>query len=432
MSENKISLIEEILSPDFDGKEVSIRGWVHRHRSSSKIVFTIIRDGTGLIQCTTKKNSIAEDKFNQIVGLKYESSLSMTGILKKDERAPTGYEIQVSDVKVVHIAEDFPISKDQSPAFLLDMRHLWIRSQDLTHTFRIKAKLLEGAREFFKDKGYWEMTPPIITGSSCEGGSTLFEVDYFGKTAFLSQSAQMYLETLIFAHQKVYSLTPSFRAEKSRTSRHVTEYSHLEAEAAYVDLDGIIDLEDGMICAMIHKAANDVPEDLKALGRNPEELLAIQAPFDRITYDEAVEYINAHGGKIEWGSDLGTHDERILTEHRTIPVHVTHYPRDAKAFYMKTLDQRTVECNDLLAPEGFGEIIGSSQREENIDILIENLKRDGSKIEDYEWYLDLRRYGSVPHSGFGLGIERLVRWICKLEHIRDTTPFPRFINRNTP
>lgn len=432
MSAENIFTIETILSPEYDGKTVTVRGWVHRHRSSNKMAFTVIRDGTGLIQCTTKRGAVPDEEFEQIVGLKYESSLSMTGILKKDDRAPTGYEIQVNNVNIVHIADDFPITKDQSVTHLLDLRHLWIRSQHLTHSFRVKAKLLEGARDFFREKGYWEMTPPIITGSSCEGGSTLFEMNYFGKPAFLSQSAQLYLETLIFAHQKVYSLTPSFRAEKSRTTRHIAEYWHLEAEAAYEDLDGIIELEDGMICAMLHKAATDVPQDLLALGRDPKELLAIKAPFDRITYTEAVDYINSHGGKIKWGEDLGTHDERILTENRTIPVHVTHYPREAKAFYMKTIDQKTAECNDLLAPEGYGEIIGSSQREEDIDIIIENLLRDGNKIEDYEWYLDLRRYGSVPHSGFGLGIERLMRWVCKFEHIRDTIPYPRVMNRNTP
>lgn len=430
--ENQILLIEQIITPAYEDKEVTIRGWVYRHRASKKLVFAVIRDGTGIIQCTVRKDRFSEDQFEELTNLKYESAVSISGIVKKDDRAPNGYEIQVSNYKIIHLAEDFPITKDQSASFLLDMRHLWLRSQKLTHSFRVKAMLLEGAREFFREQGYWEMTPPIITGSSCEGGSTLFELNYFGKPAFLSQSAQLYLETLIFAHQKVYALTPSFRAEKSRTNRHLAEYWHLEGEAAYVDLDGIMKLEDGLVCAMIHKAANEVPKDLKELGRNPQDLLDIQPPFDRMRYDEAVEYINAHGGEISWGADLGTHDERILTEHRTTPVHVTHYPREAKAFYMKTLDQRTVECNDLLAPEGYGELIGSSQREEDIDIIIENLKRDGSNIADYEWYLDLRRYGSVPHSGFGIGIERIMRWVCNLDHIRDTIAFPRVMNRSTP
>ncbi len=430
--ENKIELIEDVLSPEFEGKDVSIRGWVHRHRSSKKFVFIVMRDGTGLIQCTAKKAVLGEDRFTELTLLKYESSISISGTVQKDERAPTGYEMQVKDFHIIHVAQDFPITKDQSPSFLLDMRHLWLRSQKLTHSFRIKAMLLEGARKYFREQGYWEMTPPIITGSSCEGGSTLFKLDYFGKPAYLSQSAQLYLETLIFAHQKVYALTPSFRAEKSRTTRHLAEYWHLEGEATFVDLNGIIEFEDGLVCAMIHHAAKEVPKDLVALGRNPEDLLKIQAPFDRMTYDEALEYINSHGGNLQWGADLGTHDERILTEDRTTPVHVTNYPREAKAFYMKTLDQRTAECNDLLAPEGYGEIIGSSQREDVIDHIVENLQRDGSDIADYEWYLDLRRYGSVPHSGFGLGIERIMRWICKLEHIRDTIPYPRVMNRSTP
>ncbi|MHA1585503.1 MAG: asparagine--tRNA ligase, partial [Promethearchaeota archaeon] len=412
--------------------QIQIRGWIHRQRNSKKVAFLVVRDGTGLLQCIGKKDQLDENTFNNICNVKYESSVIVNGILHQDARAPGGYELTIETFTIIHLAEVFPIQKDQSEAFLLDNRHLWIRSQKLTHSFRVKAALLEGARKYFKEQDYLEMTPPIITGSSCEGGSTLFKLDYFGKPAYLSQSAQLYLETLIFAHQRVYSLTPSFRAEKSRTTRHLAEYWHLEGEAAFVDLNGIMDFEDGLVCAMIHHAAREEPNSLRELGRDPEKLLAIKAPFERITYDEAVKIIKQKGVNIEWGEDFGTHHERALTKDLKAPIHVTHFPRAIKAFYMTTLDGKTVEANDMLAPEGYGEIIGSSQREDNIDRIIENLKRDGSNIADYEWYLDLRRYGSVPHSGFGLGVERILRWVGKIEHIRDTIPYPRVMNRNTP
>ncbi|MHA1766415.1 MAG: asparagine--tRNA ligase [Promethearchaeota archaeon] len=431
-SGTKFSSIDEIIKPKFVGKKINLRGWVHRQRSGKNIAFIVLRDGTGILQCTAKKSEMEEEKYNEFCNIKYESSLSISGTIQEDKRAPNGYELKVENFKIIHMAETFPISKDQSEAFLLDYRHLWVRSQKLTQSFRIKAKLMEGARTYFKKQGYLEVWPPIITGSSCEGGSTLFQLDYFGKPAFLSQSAQLYLETLIFAHKKVYALTPSFRAEKSRTTRHLAEYWHLEAEAAFLDLNGIMDFEDGLVTAMIHKVAKDEKKALLSLGRDPKDLLAIKAPFDRIKYDEAIDIINSKGVKIEWGEDFGTGHERALTKDLKSPIHITHFPRQIKAFYMKTLDGKTAECNDLLAPEGFGEIIGSSQREEDIKIITENLKRDGSDIADYEWYLDLRRYGSVPHSGFGLGIERVMRWICNLEHIRDTIAYPRVMNRNTP
>ncbi|UYP48229.1 Asparagine--tRNA ligase [Candidatus Lokiarchaeum ossiferum] len=424
--------IQEVLSPDFVGKRVKIRGWVYRQRNSKKMAFIVLRDGTETLQCTGKKDQLSEELFNMLCEVKYESSVIIEGNIKEDNRAPNGYEMQIENFTIIQMAETFPIQKDQSDSFLLDYRHLWVRSQKLTHSFRVKAKLLQGAREYFDQQGYVEMTPPIITGSSCEGGSTLFELNYFGKKAFLSQSAQLYLETLIFAHQNVYSLTPSFRAEKSRTNRHLAEYWHLEAEAAFLDLNGIIKFEDGLVCAMIHKVAQDEPKALKALGRDPQDLLNIEGPFDRIHYDEAIDIINKKGVEIPWGEDFGTHHERALTEDLKSPVHVTHFPRKIKAFYMKTLDGKYAEANDLLAPEGYGELIGSSQREEDINVIIDNLKRDGSKIADYEWYLDLRRYGSVQHSGFGMGIERMMRWVCNLDHIRDTIAYPRVMNRNTP
>ena len=431
-SGTKFSSIDEIIKPKFAGKKVKLRGWVHRQRSGKKIAFIVLRDGTDVLQCTAKKKDLSEEKYEEFCNIKYESSIIVFGTLQEDDRAPNGYELHIEDFELIHLAETFPITKDQSETFLLDIRHLWVRSQKLTQSSRVKAKLMEGARNFFKKQGYLEVWPPIITGSSCEGGSTLFQLDYFGKPAFLSQSAQLYLETLIFAHQKVFALTPSFRAEKSRTTRHLAEYWHLEAEAAFLDLNGIMDFEDGLVTEMIHKVARDEKKSLIALGRNPKDLLAINAPFERIKYDEAIDIINRKGVKIEWGEDFGTGHERALTQDLKSPIHVTHFPRQIKAFYMKTLDGKTAECNDLLAPEGFGEIIGSSQREEDIKIITENLLRDGSNLADYEWYLDLRRFGSVPHSGFGLGIERVMRWICNLEHIRDTIAYPRVMNRSTP
>lgn len=430
----KFHEIEQLLNEKMDGKEAKIDGWVYRKRVQGKMIFLVVRDATDIIQVAIKKDKVSEKDFEAAQKTLIESAVEIEGIVKKDERAITGFEIVAEKIKIVHSAQAFPIAKDNSPEFLLDIRHLWVRSREITATMKVKATLLEATREYFKQEGFFETTPPIIVSGAVEGGSTLFEMNYFGKKAFLSQSAQLYLEALIFSLEKVYSITPSFRAEKSRTLRHLAEYWHVEGEEAYADLDDMLKIEEGLIVHMCQKAAKDRAKELKLLGRDALELKKIEAPFERLRYDEAIDILQKKKSEIKWGDDLGTEDERILTQERTSPIFVTHYPKAIKAFYMKEdpSNPKLVKNNDCLAPEGYGEIIGGSQREEDVDKLISRLKEDGANLESYEWYLDLRRYGSVPHSGFGLGMERVVRWICKLEHIRDTIPFPRVMNRSYP
>ncbi|MFH1257498.1 MAG: asparagine--tRNA ligase [Candidatus Micrarchaeota archaeon] len=426
--------IETLLDERMEGKAASIRGWVYRKRTAGGMDFLIVRDATDIIQVAVKKDKVHEKDFSAADKALIESAVEVKGIVKKDARAINGFEMEATEFHVMHSAHPFPVAKDNSPEFLLDIRHLWVRSREITATMKVKATLLEGVREYFKQEGYYETTPPIIVTGAVEGGSTLFEMNYFGKKAFLSQSAQLYLEALIFSLGKVYAITPSFRAEKSRTLRHLAEYWHVEAEAAHVDLDGMINLEEGLIAYMCQKIAKERPKELKFLGRDPSEMRKIEAPFDRLRYDEAIDLISKKNPAIKWGDDLGTEDERILTMDRKVPVFITHYPKHIKAFYMKEDPEnpKLVKCNDCLAPEGYGEVIGGSQREEDVNKLIERLKSEGADLSAYEWYLDLRRYGSVPHSGFGLGMERIVRWVCKLEHIRDTIPFPRVMNRSYP
>ena len=426
--------VEKLLDEKMEGKTVKIRGWVYRKRTAGGMNFLIIRDATDVIQVAVKKDKVSEKDFASADKALIESAVEVEGIVKKDARAINGFEMQAIAFHVIHSANAFPVAKDNSPEFLLDIRHLWVRSREISAIMKVKSTMLEAVREHFKQEGYFETTPPIIVSGAVEGGSTLFEMNYFGKKAYLSQSAQLYLEALIFSLEKVYSVTPSFRAEKSRTLRHLAEYWHVEAEAAYAELEDMLILEEGLISNMCQRAATDRAKELKFLGRDPNEIKKIEPPFDRIRYDEAVELVQVKNPAFKWGDDLGTEDERILTQERTLPVFVTHYPKHIKAFYMKEdpKNPKVVRNNDCLAPEGYGEIVGGSQREENVDKLIDRLKEEGADIAAYEWYLDLRRYGSVPHSGFGLGLERIVRWVCKLEHIRDTTPFPRVMNRSYP
>lgn len=426
--------IKDILEGLHTDKEVEIKGWIYRTRSSGKLVFAVIRDWSGTIQATVFKGSVEEKVFEDAEKALVESSVVVKGKAVKDERAPGGYEIQVSDFEVVHFAEVFPISKDKSEEFLLDMRHLWVRSRKLTSVFKIKAALLRGARDWLDENNFFEMTPPIITANACEGGATLFDFKYFGRTAYLSQSAQLYLEALIYSLERVWALTPSFRAEKSRTPRHITEFWHLELETAWADNEENMRIQEGLLCAMVSGAIEKCPEDLEVVGRDINDLEIVKTPFKRMSYDEAVEFLQREGFDFKWGEDLGTAEERALTIDERVPVFVYNYPKECKAFYMKENpdDSRTYLCNDLLAPEGFGEIIGASVREEDNAKLIERLKKENANMADYEWYLDLRKFGSVPHAGFGMGIERVVRWVCKLEHIRDAVPFPRTITRLNP
>lgn len=417
-----------------EGKKIELKGWIYRHRVGKRNIFIILRDSSGKIQCVFKKGKVGKETFKRASNLKVESSVKIKGKVIKDKRAPGGIEVEGENLEVIHLAKRFPITKDKSTEFLLDVRHLWLRSEKITSVLKIKNEVLKTSRKWLDENGFYEVNPPIITSSACEGGATLFELEYFGEEAYLSQSAQLYLEALIYSLEKVYALTPSFRAEKSRTRRHLMEYWHLEPEAAWVDHEENMKIQEKLISYVCKKVGTTCKDELKKLGRNPKDLENVKPPFKKITYNEALELLKENDFDIEWGEDFRTKEERFLTKDKKIPLIVEKFPLEAKAFYMKENpeDSETVLCNDILAPEGFGEIIGGSERETKNKILIERLKREGANLKDYEWYLDLRKYGSVPHSGFGLGIERLLRWICKLEHIRDAIPFPRTLNRYYP
>ncbi len=416
------------------GTRVSIRGWIYRTRSSGGLAFVVVRDATGIIQVTARKQALGEEGFTKFSSALIESSVEVTGTVAEDARAPGGFELRVEEARVIATAEPFPIFSGQTEEFQLDHRHLAIRSSDIVATLKVKAEVLRSARAFLDNNGYLEMTPPLLTGNAAEGGAEAFTLDYFGREAYLAQTAQLYLEALIFPLERVYSITTSFRAEKSRTNRHLTEYTHLEVESAWAGLKENLELQEALVVQVCHDVAEHRPRELEALGRKPEELLALHAPFERIRYEQALERLASQGIEIPFGRDLGTNEERALTIDRKEPLFVTNYPAAIKAFYMlRTVeDERVVDGNDLLAPEGYGELIGASCRETRIDVLRSRLEHDGANMANYEWYLDLRRYGSVPHAGFGLGVERLVRWIGRREHIRDTTPFPRTPSRVTP
>ncbi|MCI4357435.1 MAG: asparagine--tRNA ligase [Thermoplasmata archaeon] len=426
--------IARVHAVDSVGTTVRVRGWVLRSRSSGGILFLIVRDRTGSAQVTARKDRVGEAKFADAERLQSEGVVEVSGPVAVDPRAPGGREVRAETIEVLSAGEPFPIFQDQTEEFLLDHRHLAIRSQDLVATVRVKAELLGAFRRFLEREDILEITPPILTGNPAEGGAEAFQIDYFGRPGYLSQSAQLYLEAMLAPHERVYAITTSFRAEKSRTPRHLTEYTHLEVELAWTDLDGIMTFLERMLADVLHDLAQRRPEELKRLGRPPEELLALAPPFQRLPYAEAVDRLQAQGLPVAWGSDLGTAEERALTISEKRPLFLTHFPREVKAFYMlrSTVDPRTVEGADLLAPEGYGEIAGASARETDVEKLIERLRETGAPVEEYEWYLDLRRHGNVPHSGFGIGVERVLRWVLRREHIRDTTPFPRTPSRHTP
>lgn len=422
-----------LASPRPEG-QVALRGWIYRTRSSGKIVFAVVRDSTGIMQVTIKKGSLPDDQFEGAVSASIESSVEVTGTMHQDGRAPGGYEVRADSYRVVGPSLPFPITEYQSEELLLDNRHLWIRSREQTAVMKIKATVLAGAREWLQDNDFVEVTPPIFTQNACEGGVTLFKLKYFDRDAFLSQSAQMYLESLIFSLEKVYSITPSFRAEKSRTPRHLTEYWHMELEEAWVDNEGNMRIQEELVSAMVAKVLKERRAELDLLKRDIEPLKAVQAPFKRLRYADMIDKLQAKGFDIGFGCDLGAAEERAITEDEVAPVFVTNFPKECKAFYMKEDedDPRTYKCADLLAPFGFGEVIGGSERETDLAKLLQRLEAQGIPQDPYAWYLDLRRFGSVPHSGFGLGVERIVKWVCNLEHIRDAVPYPRTVARVYP
>ncbi len=486
-------------------KTVTLKGWVYNTRASGKIAFVIVRDGTGLCQCVVEKNDATAAFYDEVKRLTQESSLEITGVVRREERSVGGYELRVSRMHVEQAARDYPITpKPHGIEFLMKHRHLWFRSKRPWHVLRIRSTVIDEIRRFYNDRGYVLIDTPIFAPAAGEGAQTLFKVDYFGDEVYLAQTGQLYLEAACMAHRNVYCFGPTFRAEKSKTRRHLTEFWMVEPELAYASLNDVIDVAEAFICSIVGRVLKDHRDELIELGRNIDDLQAIVSPFHRLTYSEAAELLRGArakellerdladnerrlselNGKIEeleavaksnvkqwqkdkaaaevielreersetqayikniphhmelaanfeWGRDLGGSDETIISRLHQRPVFVTHYPKSCKAFYMREDrdDDRVVENFDLLAPQGFGEIIGGSAREEDYDRLLARMQQEHLPQHEYEWYLDLRRYGSVPHGGFGLGVERTVAWLCGLKHIRETIPYPRMMGKFYP
>jgi asparaginyl-tRNA synthetase len=421
---------------NYEGKEVEIRGWLYNRRSSGKIKFLIVRDGTSFVQATLIKNEMDEEIFNKAENINYESSIRIIGLVKKEKRVPLGYEVLVKNIEVVSMAVDnYPISlKEHGVGYLMDYRHLWLRSPRQNAILRIRAEIIKSIRDFLDMNGFILMDTPILTPAACEGTTTLFETEYFDDKAYLAQSGQLYNEATAAAFGKVYCFGPTFRAEKSKTRRHLMEFWMVEPEAAFVELEENNEIQENMIAYIVKQVLEKKKIELKLLERDISKLELIKVPFPRISYDEAIDILKNNGSKIEWGDDFGGEDETILSQRYEKPVFVLRYPIKCKAFYMEPDPQRpeVALCADLLASEGYGEIIGGGQRIDDYNLLEKRIKEHNLPRESYEWYLDLRKYGSVPHSGFGLGIERTVAWICGLNHIRETIPFPRMLNKIYP
>ncbi len=427
-----------------EGQSVTIRGWLYNLRESGKLLFPQFRDGSGIIQGVVPKNAVAPEVFDAIKTLTQESSVIVEGKVRADKRAHGGYELDVANVQVVQRvpeATPYPITpKEHGTDFLMEHRHLWLRSQRQAAILRVRAEIVKAARDFFDERGFTLTDPPIITPAACEGTSTLFPVDYFDEEAFLTQSGQLYVEATAMALGKVYSFGPTFRAEKSKTRRHLTEFWMVEPEVAYAELDDVMDLAEGLISFIVKRCLEKRRADLQVVGRDISKLEKIEAPFPRVSYDDAVKNLqegHAAGkleSKFEWGGDLGSPDETYLSAQFDKPVMIHRYPAKVKAFYMEPDPQRPdlALCVDVLAPEGYGEIIGGSQRMASYELLLQRIHEHNLPEEAFKWYLDLRKFGSVPHGGFGMGIERAVAWICGLEHVRETIPFPRMLYRLYP
>jgi asparaginyl-tRNA synthetase len=419
------------------GEEVQLHGWLYNKRSSGKVRFLLLRDGTGIIQSVMVKGGVPDSVFDTFDTLTQESSFSIKGKIKKEPRAPGGFEMELTDIPHVYqIAHEYPITpKEHGIEFLADRRHLWLRSSRQHAIMRVRHRVIKAIRDFFDGRGFTLVDSPILTPAACEGTSTLFETDYFdlGK-AYLTQSGQLYAEASAMAMGKVYCFGPTFRAEKSKTRRHLTEFWMVEPEVAFNDLNDDMDLAEDFLEYIVQSVLKDCLPELKVLERDITKLQNVKKPLPRITYDEAVKILHDKGLPFEWGNDLGGTDETVVSEQFDRPVMVHRYPSEVKAFYMKRDPEnpKVALAVDVLAPEGFGEIIGGSQREDDLDVLLARIKEHNLPQEAFEWYLDLRRFGSVPHAGFGLGVERTVGWICGLEHVRETVPFPRMIYRNTP
>src|SRR5438552_588576 len=437
-----VTTISEIGS--HEGQSVTIRGWLYNLRESGKLLFPIFRDGSGFIQGVLHKSAVSSEIFESVKGLTQESSVIVEGKVRADKRAPGGYELDVSDVQVVQrVSENdpYPISlKEHGVDFLMEHRHLWVRTPRQAAILRVRAEIIKAARDFFDERGFTLTDPPILTPAACEGTSTLFEVDYFDEQAYLTQSGQLYIEATAMALGKVYSFGPTFRAEKSKTRRHLTEFWMVEPEVAYATLDDLMKLAEEFISFIVARCLERRRADLQTIGRDVSKLESIKIPFPRISYDDAVEILHkgfAEGkleSKFDWGGDFGSPDETYISSQFDRPVMVHRYPAAVKAFYMKPdpADPTKALGVDMLASEGYGEIIGGGERASDLGFLKQQIEHHGLPEEAFDWYLDLRKYGSVPHGGFGMGIERCVTWICGIEHLRETIPFPRMLNRLKP
>jgi len=418
-----------------EGQEVTLRGWLYHKRSSGKLHFLQVRDGTGTIQCVVFQKEVTPEVFGLASRLAQESSIVVRGVVRADPRSPIGFELGVTGIDLVGESVDYPITpKDHGVAFLLDHRHLWVRSARQHAILRIRSEIVHACREYFDHRGFVLFDSPILTPAACEGTTTLFETPYFDETAYLTQSGQLYLEAGALAFGKAYCFGPTFRAEKSKTRRHLMEFWMVEPEVAYMDLAGDMELAEDFVEHIVQRVVANRSAELATLERDVELLKRIRKPFPRLTYDDAIAMLRDKGFAIEWGADFGAEEETAISEAFDHPVLVHRYPASCKAFYMKCdpADPRLALCVDMLAPEGYGEIIGGGQREDDWQILSDKIDAHGLPREAFAWYLDLRRYGSVPHAGFGMGIERVVTWICGLHHVRETIPFPRMLDRLRP
>jgi len=428
-----ITTIEDI--GNYNEQTVRVRGWLRTKRSSGKIHFLIIRDGTGTIQGVASKNDVTPEMFEQMAGLTQETAIVVTGPVRADKRAPGGYEMTVNDLVVVGESADFPITpKEHGVDFLMDHRHLWLRSQRQQAIIRIRHEIMKACHDWLDDHGFLRVDSPILTPAACEGTTTLFQTDYFGSPAFLTQSGQLYNEAHAMAFGRVYCFGPTFRAEKSKTRRHLMEFWMVEPEMAFTEQEENQEVQEQFVSYIVQTVLEKRRRELEILERDLTKLEPVKPPFPRLSYDDAVKVLQEAGKDFRWGDDFGAEDETIISDKFDRPVLIHSYPVECKAFYMKSNPERpeVARCADMLAPEGYGEIIGGGQREDNLAVLEQRIEEHKLPAEAYQWYLDLRRYGSVPHAGFGMGIERVVAWICGLEHVRETIPFARLLYRMAP
>lgn len=416
----------------YDGQEITLQGWMYNKRSSGKLHFLQLRDGTGEIQAVVFKGNVSDEVFEAADKITQESSVEVKGTVKKHDRSKIGYEIDATDLKVLSPSVDYPITpKEHGTHFLMEHRHLWLRSLRQNAILRIRHRIIKSVRDFFDNKDFTLVDAPIFTPNACEGTTNLFEVDYFDDKAYLTQSGQLYMEAAAMAMGKVYCFGPTFRAEKSKTRRHLTEFWMVEPEVAFIDIYEDMDLAEEFVEYIVQQVLEHNRADLEFLGRDISKLEKVKRPFPRISYDEAIEILHKKGNDTPWGEDFGGDEETLISEEFDKPVMIHHYPMKVKAFYMKQEGDKAA-CVDMIAPEGYGEIIGGGQREEDLNKILEKIKEQGLNPEVFDWYLDLRKYGSVKHAGFGLGIERTVSWICGVPHVRETIPFPRLMDRIKP